>query len=145
MARVAVIGAGTMGHALALVFALGGHQVRLTDSNEATLARAQGLMEKALATLVEGGEAPADWTSAHLAQHVTRHDGGVIGLQPAQGRHERRIEPAFADDPAHEIGQAEGGEKRIRHGPGSERLREQDVPDEAENAGGDGAEADQGR
>ncbi|WP_043344275.1 3-hydroxyacyl-CoA dehydrogenase family protein [Belnapia moabensis] len=73
MARVAVIGAGTMGHALALVFALGGHQVRLTDSNEGTLARAQGLMEKALATLVEGGEAPVDWTSAHLAQHVTRH------------------------------------------------------------------------
>ena len=73
MARVAVIGAGTMGHALALVFALGGHQVRLTDSNEATLARSQGLMEKALATLVEGGEAPEDWTSAHLAQSVTRH------------------------------------------------------------------------
>jgi 3-hydroxybutyryl-CoA dehydrogenase len=73
MSRVAVIGAGTMGHALALVFALGGHQVRLTDSNEATLARAQGLMEKALATLVEGGEAPADWTSGHLAQSVTRH------------------------------------------------------------------------
>ncbi|MFC7539505.1 3-hydroxyacyl-CoA dehydrogenase NAD-binding domain-containing protein [Siccirubricoccus deserti] len=54
MARVAVIGAGTMGHALALVFALGGHRVRLTDSNEATLARAQGLMETALATLVAG-------------------------------------------------------------------------------------------
>ena len=32
MARVAVIGAGTMGHALALVFALGDHEVRLTDS-----------------------------------------------------------------------------------------------------------------
>ena len=73
MSRVAVIGAGTMGHALALVFALGGHQVRLTDSNEATLGRSQGLMEKALATLVAGGEAPADWTSAHLAQSVTRH------------------------------------------------------------------------
>jgi 3-hydroxybutyryl-CoA dehydrogenase len=73
MARVAVIGAGTMGHALALVFALGGHRVRLTDSSEATLARAQGLMETALATLVAGGEAPADWTSAHLSQAVTRH------------------------------------------------------------------------
>jgi len=73
MARVAVIGAGTMGHALALVFALGGHQVRLTDSNPETLARAQGLMETALATLVAGGEAPADWTSGHLAQAVTRH------------------------------------------------------------------------
>jgi 3-hydroxybutyryl-CoA dehydrogenase len=73
MARIAVIGAGTMGHALALVFALGGHRVRLTDSNPETLARAQGLMESALATLVAGGEAPADWTSAHLAQAVTRH------------------------------------------------------------------------
>jgi 3-hydroxybutyryl-CoA dehydrogenase len=73
MARVAVIGAGTMGHALALVFALGGHRVRLTDSSPETLARAGGLMEKALATLVAGGEAPADWTSAHLAQAVTRH------------------------------------------------------------------------
>jgi len=73
MSRVAVIGAGTMGHALALVFALGGHQVRLTDSNMRTLDAAQGLMETALATLVEGGEAPADWTSAHLAQAVTRH------------------------------------------------------------------------
>jgi 3-hydroxybutyryl-CoA dehydrogenase len=75
MARVAVIGAGTMGHALALVFALGGHHVRLTDSNPETLARAQGLMEKALATLAAGGEAPSDWTSAHLAQAVTRHEG----------------------------------------------------------------------
>lgn len=74
MARVAVIGAGTMGHALALVFALGGHRVRLTDSSPATLARAQGLMETALATLVAGGEAPPDWTSGHLAQAVTRHE-----------------------------------------------------------------------
>ena len=32
MAEVAVVGAGLMGHALALVFALGGHQVRLTDT-----------------------------------------------------------------------------------------------------------------
>ena len=49
MARVAVIGAGTMGHAIALVYALGGHQVRLTDSNVMTLDRSQGLMEAALA------------------------------------------------------------------------------------------------
>jgi len=73
MTRVAVLGAGTMGHALALVFALGGHQVRLTDNNPETLRRAQGLMEKALATLAEAGEAPEGWTSAHLAQAITRH------------------------------------------------------------------------
>ena len=74
MTRVAVLGAGTMGHALALVFALGGHQVRLTDNNPETLRRAQGLMEKALATLTEAGEAPEGWTSAHLAQAITRHE-----------------------------------------------------------------------
>jgi 3-hydroxybutyryl-CoA dehydrogenase len=74
MADVAVLGAGTMGHALALVFALGGHRVRLTDSNPATLARAQGLMETALATLAAGGEAPEGWDAARLAQAVTRHD-----------------------------------------------------------------------
>lgn len=73
MSRVAVLGAGTMGHALALVFALGGHSVRLTDSSPETLAKAQGLMEKALATLAAAGEAEG-WTSAHLAQAVTRHD-----------------------------------------------------------------------
>ena len=31
MAKVAVLGAGTMGHALALVFALGAHRVRIAD------------------------------------------------------------------------------------------------------------------
>ena len=41
MTTVSVIGAGTMGHALALVFALGGHQVRLTDNNPGTLRRAR--------------------------------------------------------------------------------------------------------
>ncbi|MBR0653550.1 3-hydroxyacyl-CoA dehydrogenase family protein [Plastoroseomonas arctica] len=75
MANVAVIGAGTMGHALALVFALGGHTVRLTDSNPETLARAEGLMVKALATLEAAGEAPEGWGSAQLAQAVTRHAG----------------------------------------------------------------------
>ena len=55
---VAVIGAGTMGHALALVHALGGHPVRLYDNDPGALARAPGLMEAALATIREAGEAP---------------------------------------------------------------------------------------
>jgi 3-hydroxybutyryl-CoA dehydrogenase len=59
MAEVAVVGAGLMGHALALVFALGGHKVRLTDNNPDTLNRAPGLMATALATLTEAGEADA--------------------------------------------------------------------------------------
>ena len=73
MTNLAVIGAGTMGHALALVFAMGGHEVRLTDSNAATLARAPGLMHAALETLIEGGEAPAGFDHARLDAAVTTH------------------------------------------------------------------------
>lgn len=70
--KVAVLGAGTMGHALALVYALGGHEVRLTDSSMATLDKAGGLMETALASLVEAGEAPLGCTAEWLHQQVTR-------------------------------------------------------------------------
>jgi 3-hydroxybutyryl-CoA dehydrogenase len=59
MTEIAVVGAGLMGHALALVFALGGHQVRLTDNNKDSLERAPGLMATALATLAEAGEVDA--------------------------------------------------------------------------------------
>jgi 3-hydroxybutyryl-CoA dehydrogenase len=65
---VAVFGAGTMGHALALVFALGGHRVRITDSDPATLARAPALMATALATLREAGETAC--SDADLAARV---------------------------------------------------------------------------
>jgi 3-hydroxybutyryl-CoA dehydrogenase len=59
MTEVAVVGAGLMGHALALVFALGGHQVRLNDNDTETLLHAPGLMATALATLAEAGEVDA--------------------------------------------------------------------------------------
>ena len=62
--KVAVFGAGLMGHALALVHALGGHTVRMTDTDQKTLAAA-------LATLREGGEVDAAWTEARLAGAVT--------------------------------------------------------------------------
>jgi 3-hydroxybutyryl-CoA dehydrogenase len=73
MTNIAVIGAGTMGHALALVFAMGGHRVRLTDSNPDTLARAPALMRAALETLIEGGEAPAGFGQPALDAAVTCH------------------------------------------------------------------------
>lgn len=52
---VAVIGAGTMGHALALVHALGGCQVALHDVNAEVLSRASVLIDGALSTLGEAG------------------------------------------------------------------------------------------
>jgi 3-hydroxybutyryl-CoA dehydrogenase len=70
MAEVAVVGAGLMGHALALVFALGGHQVRLTDNDKATLERAPGLMATALSTLAEASEVDGTWNRHRLAKAV---------------------------------------------------------------------------
>ena len=58
--KVAVIGAGTMGHALALVHALGGCHVRLTDRDPAILARAKGLIETAADTLVQASAIERD-------------------------------------------------------------------------------------
>jgi 3-hydroxybutyryl-CoA dehydrogenase len=70
--KVAVLGAGTMGHALALVYALGGHEVRLTDNSMAMLDKAGGLMETALASLVQAGEAPSGCTPDWLHHAVER-------------------------------------------------------------------------
>jgi len=84
MVQVAVIGAGTMGHALALVFALGGHRVALTDSHAPTLARALPMMNTALATLVETGEADRSWTADRLAQAVMRRESLETALDGAE-------------------------------------------------------------
>ena len=70
MAEIAVLGAGIMGHGIALVFALGGHRVRLTDSRPQTLAKAPDLMGSALETLREAGEVDASWTAERLGQAV---------------------------------------------------------------------------
>lgn len=55
MMKVTVIGAGTMGHSLALVFACGGHEVGLTDVSSQMLDQAKVLIGSALDTLSEAG------------------------------------------------------------------------------------------
>jgi 3-hydroxybutyryl-CoA dehydrogenase len=70
MSEIAILGAGIMGHGIALVFALGGHSVRLTDSRAEALAKAPGLMASALETLREAGEADAAWTAERLNEAV---------------------------------------------------------------------------
>lgn len=52
---VAIIGAGTMGHSLAQVFARGGFRVWLNDLREDILARAGSLIASNLSTEVEAG------------------------------------------------------------------------------------------
>ncbi len=52
---VAIVGAGLMGHALALVHAIGGCKVRLYDNSARQLEQAPALIEAALDTLIEAG------------------------------------------------------------------------------------------
>ncbi|HJX60649.1 MAG TPA: 3-hydroxyacyl-CoA dehydrogenase family protein [Thermodesulfobacteriota bacterium] len=53
--RVLVVGAGTMGHSIAMVFAQGGFEVDLVDVKEEVLDRAMNLIRSNLNTLKEGG------------------------------------------------------------------------------------------
>ena len=55
MNNVAIIGAGTMGHSLAQVFAQGGYQVTLNDVSEEILQQARRLIAANLETLCEAG------------------------------------------------------------------------------------------
>lgn len=65
---VAVLGAGLMGHALALIHALGGKPVALQDTSPKAIAKAPSLIEAALATLVEAGETTAAEAKAAAAR-----------------------------------------------------------------------------
>ncbi|KAA8667153.1 3-hydroxyacyl-CoA dehydrogenase family protein [Clostridium sp. HV4-5-A1G] len=53
--KIAVIGAGTMGHSIAECFALYGYPVNLFDTNSETLKNVKKTMDKDLSELVEGG------------------------------------------------------------------------------------------
>lgn len=53
--KVAVIGAGTMGHGLALVHAIGGCEVDLYDTNPRALSRSKKLISAACETLIQAG------------------------------------------------------------------------------------------
>ena len=70
MSEIAVVGAGLMGHGIALELALGGHRVRLTDSRPETLERVPGLIASALDTLREAGAVSADWTPERAAEAI---------------------------------------------------------------------------
>jgi 3-hydroxybutyryl-CoA dehydrogenase len=53
--KVTLIGAGLLGHALALVHAVGGHQVKMQDISEKQLDIGMGLIESALGTMIDAG------------------------------------------------------------------------------------------
>jgi 3-hydroxyacyl-CoA dehydrogenase len=72
--NVAVIGAGTMGHGIAQVFALAGLQVALTDRDEQVLERAKPRIQANLATCLEHGFVDKDKATAALARIALASD-----------------------------------------------------------------------
>ncbi len=70
MTEIAIVGGGLMGHGIALVLALHGHAVRITDTQPETRARIPALMASALATLREAGAAPEGWDADRLGLAV---------------------------------------------------------------------------
>lgn len=57
--RALVIGAGAMGHGIAIVYAISGRAVDLVDRDPAALDRARDRIRATLATLAEAGVIPA--------------------------------------------------------------------------------------
>jgi len=71
MDNVAIIGAGTMGHALAQVFAQGGYQVSLNDVSEEILQQARRLIASNLETLCQAGVFDPAEKSSVLEERIT--------------------------------------------------------------------------
>jgi 3-hydroxybutyryl-CoA dehydrogenase len=66
--RVAVIGAGTMGHGIAYIAAAAGYEVRLADADAATLATGMRRIREAFDKAIERGKATAESRDAGLAR-----------------------------------------------------------------------------
>ena len=66
--KILVIGAGTMGHGIAQVFATGGYQVALQDSIPQALDRADTLIKSSLDTMVEAGIVKKDGIPSILSR-----------------------------------------------------------------------------
>ena len=71
--NVAMIGAGTMGHALALVHALGGTSVRLYDNDPDRLQSATALIASALDTMIEAGAESVEHHGDVMRRITTAH------------------------------------------------------------------------
>lgn len=69
--EIAVVGAGRMGHGIALVYALDGNEVRLYDTDASVLEKSRERIEEALATLVGTGHVEPATAEAAL-DNLTR-------------------------------------------------------------------------
>ncbi len=90
--RVAVVGAGLMGHGIAQVFALGGHQVWLHDSDEGRLEKALAGIRGNLDLLVQGGVVDAARVAPCLGRIQT-----TPSLAQAAGHADLVVEAVYED------------------------------------------------
>ena len=74
LARIGILGSGTMGLGIAQVAASVGHDVVLVDADAAALARAKAQLEKTIRSLIEKGRLSADAGTALLARVATTTD-----------------------------------------------------------------------
>ncbi len=74
--KVAVLGAGTMGHGIAQVAATAGMTVVIRDVDDGVLAAARGKIEKSLAKLVDKGRVEAKVRDEALGRIATTKDLG---------------------------------------------------------------------
>lgn len=72
--RIAVVGAGLMGHGIALEFAANGYAVTLHDQSEAQLARARESIAEGLARLVSAGRITPEAADSTPARITTTTD-----------------------------------------------------------------------
>src|SRR5258708_9306569 len=100
--RIAVIGAGLMGHGIAQVFGLAGHDVAITDSHAPTLASAK---DRILANLTDLGDDVAALERIRictgLAEAVAEADFIVEAVREDLGVKQRLfadLEPAAPPD-----------------------------------------------
>jgi 3-hydroxybutyryl-CoA dehydrogenase len=81
IAKVGVVGAGTMGHGIAQVFAQSGYAVTLHDAAPAALDRARATIERSLAKFVEKGKLDAAARDQALGRLTT--SGSIDDLAEA--------------------------------------------------------------
>jgi 3-hydroxybutyryl-CoA dehydrogenase len=79
--RIAVIGAGTMGHGIAYVAAASGYEVRLADADAATLAAGVQRVREAFDKAIERGKA----TPASRAESLARLETATAAREAATG------------------------------------------------------------
>lgn len=82
MERIAIIGAGLMGHGLALVFARGGHEVAVTDAFAEARASVKARVAATLLSLGDSEDAVDRITVADTLPHTVQNADIVIEAAP---------------------------------------------------------------